>query len=67
MERNADTPERNTNVGAHKWVIHRVKNSIAVVVLRSVGFRMMAVVCMISLTWSRAMMTITMPLIKSML
>jgi hypothetical protein len=33
----AEVPARNTNIGAQKWVIHRVKNNIGVVVSRFVG------------------------------
>lgn len=28
----ADVPDKKTNVGAHRWVIHRVANSKGVVV-----------------------------------
>jgi hypothetical protein len=34
----ADAPDKKTNVGAHKWVIQRVKNKTGVVVNKSVGW-----------------------------
>ena len=40
----ADTPERSKNVGAQKCVIHLVKKSIGVVVVRSVGLCVIEVV-----------------------
>jgi hypothetical protein len=35
--RKAETPDKNTKVGAQKWVIHLVKNNCGVVVARLVG------------------------------
>jgi hypothetical protein len=50
MDIKAETPERNTKVGAHKCVIQRVKNKTGVVVFRSVGDCVRELVCIKSLT-----------------
>jgi hypothetical protein len=63
----ADVPERKTKTGAHKCVIQRVKNKAGVVVFKSVGDCVMEVVCSKSLTWSKAIITITIPLTISIL
>ncbi len=39
-----ETPERNTKVGAQKWVIHLVKNKIGVVVARLRGSSILALI-----------------------
>ena len=44
-ERYTDTPDRNTNVGAHKCVIHLAKNTPVVVVDRSVGLWVIDEMC----------------------
>lgn len=41
-ERLTEIPLKKTNNGAQKWVIHRVKNKIGVVVARSVGLGLKA-------------------------
>jgi hypothetical protein len=38
-DRPAPTPARNTNRGAQKWVIQRVRKKGTVVLSRSVGFK----------------------------
>jgi hypothetical protein len=63
----AETPERNTKVGAQRCVIHRVINRRVVVVSRLVGLWIIAVLCIKSRTWSRAIITITKPLVTSIL
>jgi phage gp46-like protein len=37
-DKKAETPDRNTKVGAHRWVIQRVMNNKVVVVCKFVGF-----------------------------
>src|SRR5579862_4975482 len=37
MDRKADTPDKKTKVGAHRWVIQRVKKSPGVVVCKLVA------------------------------
>ena len=58
----ADTPDRNTKVGAQKCVMKRVKNIAGVVVFRSTGLLMNAGQWKKSRTWSIAMINITAPL-----
>ena len=65
--RYTDVPARKTKMGAHKYVIQRVKKSKGVVVSRLVGFCVMDCECIISRTWSSAIMIITRPRVKSML
>ena len=67
FERNTDVPARKTNIGAQRYVIHRVKKSRGVVVERSVGLEEIEDRCNRSRTWSRAMMIIAIPRVKSML
>src|SRR5215208_987182 len=64
--RNADVPARNTNTGAQKWVIQRVKKSRGVVVARLVGSAYHVPAAKYIRTWSNAMMIITSPRRKSM-
>ena len=54
-------PAANKNTGIQKCVIQRVKKRTGVVLLRSVGEKDSALAWKKSRTWSRAMMTITMP------
>lgn len=61
----AEVPERKTNTGAHRCVIHLVKKRMGVVVERSSGFCVMECTCIRSRIWSSAMMIITSPRAKS--
>jgi hypothetical protein len=63
----ADTPDKNTKVGAQRCVTQRVMNNKVVVVCKLVGLWVIEVVCIKSLTWSNAIITITRPLVISML
>ena len=66
-ESQAETPDRKTNVGAHKWVIQRVKKRNGVVVARSVGLWVIEFTCIRSRVWSSAIMIIASPLVISIL
>lgn len=59
-----DTPLKKTNSAAQKWVIHRVKNSIGVVVAKSPGLGLNA--WKKSRVWSSAMISMINPRKMSM-
>lgn len=62
--RKALVPARKTKVGAQKWEIHRVKNQTGVVWVTSVGEKRVGATK--SRTWSRAIITMMIPLRISM-
>ena len=62
----AEIPARKRKAGAQKCVIQRVKKSSGVVVAKSVGDEYQVPYAKYIRTWSRAMMTMTMPRNKSM-